>query len=272
MPKPPFVGALAWSCYALVVDSAVYSVRGRSLLRARPDAFLWLAVLSIFLWLPFEWYNQRLAAWYRAGMPAGLSRYLLLGWSYACIWPALFETADLLLAVAFRSTARPRPPAMPGLGPVLLVVAAGALCLGLPVVVPRLDMGEHLVPLTAVGFLLLLDPLNLVRGRSSLWLDWLTGDRARCAALAVSGAFCGLMAECLNYRADAKWHGISLLGADLKVFELPAAVYLVFPLFGLQSFAMHTLAADVLSLPPVNLAARAPRPEDSESCRPGRRG
>ena len=256
LPKPAFLGALAWSGYTLAADSAVYSIRGRSILRTRPEAFLWLAVLSLFLWLPFEWYNLRLAAWYWAGMPTGPLRYLLLGWAYACIWPAIFETADLLLATLFRLEPRQLTSESPRLGRLAAVVAVGALCLAFPVLLPRLDLGEHLFGLPSVGFLLLLDPLNLSHGRPSLWLDWRAGSRARTAALAVSGAYCGLMAECLNYWADAKWHGIASLGADFGVFELSALSYLAFPLFGLQSFAMHTFAAGVLNLPRVSLGPR----------------
>ena len=256
LPKPAFLGALAWSGFALAVDSAVYSIRGRSVLRTRPEAFLWLAVLSLILWLPFEWYNLRLAAWYWAGMPDGLLRYLLLGWVYACIWPAIFETADLLLATVFRLEPRPLAAESPRFGRVAAVVAGGALCLAFPVLLPRLDLGEHLFVLPSAGFLLLLDPLNLSQGRPSLWLDWRAGNRARIAALAVSGAFCGLMAECLNYWADAKWHGIASLGAGFGVFELPLLSYPAFPLFGLQSFAMHTFAAGLLNLPRVSLGLR----------------
>ena len=264
MPKPAFLGALAWSGYVLAVDSAVYSLRGRSILRTRPEAFLWLAVLSPFLWLPHEWYNLRLATWYWAGLPTGPSRYLLLGWIYACIWPAIFETADLLLATLFRLKPRPLPSESPRGGRVEAVVAAGTLCLALPALLPRLDLGEHLFALPSAGFLLLLDRLNLSQGRPSLWLEWRAGDRARCAALAVSGAFCGLMAECLNYWADAKWHGIASLGADLRVFELSVLSYLVFPMFGLQSFAMHTAAAGVLNLPRVDLGSRPFDSSDAE--------
>ena len=264
LPKPAFLGALAWSGYALAVDSAVYSLRGRSILRTRPEAFLWLAVLSPFLWLPFEWYNLRLAAWYWAGMPTGPSRYLLLGWIYACIWPAIFETADLLLATSFRFEPRPLPSESPRVGRVATVVAAGTLCLALPVLVPRLDLGEHLFALPSVGFLLLLDALNLSQGRPSLWLDWRARNRGRCAALAVSAAFCGLMAECLNFWADAKWHGIASLGADLGVFELSVLSYLAFPLFGLQSFAMYTFAAGVLNLPRADMGSRPPNFPDVE--------
>ena len=256
--KPPFLAALAWTGYVLTADSATYAVRGRSLLRSSPEGFLWLAVLSIFLWLPFEWYNQRLAAWYWAGLPAGPSRYLLLGWSHACIWPALYGTAELVGTIRPRDEALRDPSAIrpPRPGWLVLIAAFGAACLILPLVVPRLGAGEHMFALTGVGFLLLLDPLNLVRGRPSLLLDCLGNDWARCVALAASGWFCGLLADCLNYRAHAKWHSISSLGADFKFFELPVIAYLVFPFFGLQAFVMYELVAGTLKLPLATLPVR----------------
>lgn len=260
LPKPAFLSALAGSGYVLAVDSAVYSLRGRSILRTRAESFLWLAVLSLFLWLPFEWYNLRLAVWYWAGLPSGPVRYIPLGWVYACVWPAIFETADLLLATALRSVPRRAPCQIPPTGRVAAVVVVGMLCLTVPVTVPRLDMGEHLFVLAGVGFLLLLDPLNMHMGQQSLWQDWLAGDRARCAALAIAGAYCGLVAECLNYRADAKLYGIASLGADFRVFELPVGMYLALPLFGLQAFAMHTFSARLLHVPPVELPTAPARP------------
>ncbi len=253
-PKPVFLVPLAWSGYALAVDAGVYSIRGHSLLRSRPEAFVWLAALSIFLWMPFEWFNLRLAGWYHAGLPAGPFRYLLLGWSFTCIWPALFETADLILAVAARH-ARCRKRVRSARLPVRIwpAVLAGAVCLLAAPLVPRLDFGEHLLALTAVGFLLLLDPLNLRLGRSSLWRNWIAGHPSRIAALMLSGAFCGLQADLLNYGADAKWYFISRFGGDLRVFELPLAAYLVLPLFGLQAFAMYVFAASGLGLPLIEL-------------------
>ena len=263
--EPPFIGALAWTGYVLIADSAAYAVRGRSLLRSNPEGFLWLAVLSIFLWLPFEWYNERLAAWYWAGLPPGPSRYLLLGWSHACIWPALYGTADLVWAIRARDEAPKGRAAIraPQARWLILIAAVGAACLILPLVLPRLGAGEHLFALTGVGFLLLLDPLNLVIGRPSLLLDCLANDRSRSVALAVSGSFCGLMADCLNYRADAKWHSISSLGADFKFFELPVIAYLVFPFFGLQAFVIYEFVAGTLNMPVATLPVRQRRASES---------
>ena len=244
-----FLGATAWTGLILAVDSSVHALRGRSLIRSSPAAFAWLAVLSIFLWLPFEWYNLRLGGWYRSGLPAGPIRYLLLGWFAACIWPALFEMADLFAALASPEAAPKAKPMSVRPGSAAPVVTLGTACLAVPVLVPRLDLGEHMLPLVGVGFLLLLDPLNAVAGRPSLWSDWRSGNRVRMVATALSGGFCGLVADCLNHGAGAKWHSIYRAGPDLGVLELPLVGYLILPLFALQALALHAFAAGVLGLP-----------------------
>ena len=246
---PVFLGAIAWTGLILAVDSSVHALRGRSLIRSTPAAFAWLAMLSIFLWLPFEWYNLRLGGWYRSGLPPGPIRYLLLGWFSACIWPALFEMADLFAALAAPAATRQSRPMSVRPGRAATVVTVGAACLAVPVLVPRLDLGEHMLPLVGVGFLLLLDPLNAVAGRPSVWSDWRSGNRVRVVATALSGGFCGLLADCLNHGAGAKWHSIYRAGPDVGVLELPLVGYLVLPLFALQALALHAFAAGVLGLP-----------------------
>ena len=60
---------LVWTGYILAADAAVYSLRKRSLIRGEPDAFLWMAILSIFMWLIFEVYNRELLNWTYVGFP-----------------------------------------------------------------------------------------------------------------------------------------------------------------------------------------------------------
>ena len=253
---PPALGALGWTGYVAAADSAVFSLRGHSLIRSSPRGFVWLAALSIFLWLPFEWYNLLLAGWYRSGLPTGPARYLVLGWAFSCIWPVLFETADLFLAVMRRNF--PAVESASGLRPRVAVpmVAGGLVCLTLPLLVPRLDVGEHLLALTAIGFLLVLDPLNAARGDVSLWREWSNGGWALVSALAAAGLFCSLVADGLNYMADARWHSIASLGTGLKLFDLPLAAYIVCAAFGPQAFVMHVFATGTLNLPRASLPSR----------------
>ena len=252
--QPAFWKPLAASGYVLAVDAAVYAVRGRSMLRNQPDAFAWLAILSIFLWLPFEWYNLRLGSWYRAGLPSDPTRYLLLGWAFACIWPALFETADLFLATVLRSAARrtgerrSRRQAKAWLS-----AAAGVVCLAVPLLVPRLDLGEHLFGLTFVGTFLLLDPVNCRYGWPSIRGWWSAGRRNAISAIMLAGPICLLFATALNSASEARWYWISSFGGDARLLAVPLATYAVSPLFGPAGMALYVYAARRLGLATISL-------------------
>ncbi len=253
----PVCGLLAWSATIVAVDAAVMARLGRSLLRSQPERFVWLAVLSIFLWVPLEWYGQRLGAWYRAGLPLGPMRYVLLGWGSACIWPAIFELADLVLALGRRNPVVAESlPGRPDTRRVVLVIALGVVCLVLPLMVPRLDLGENLIMLPVLGFLLVLDPLNWIQGRPSLWSAWLAGRWDCIVALAVGGIVCGLLADSLNVPSDAGWYVVSPFGSEVRVFEMPLVGYFVLPVVAWQAFAMHAYAAGRFGLPIAGLTAR----------------
>ena len=249
--EPAWSGALAWSAYVLLADSAVFSLRGASLLRTRPDCFCWLAVLSIFLWLPFEWYNLQLAVWYRSGLPPGLGRYLVLGWSFACVWPALLETSDLLAAGFSRGCSRSEvSEGIPTRRTAWAATAAGSALLVVPLAVPRLDVGEHLMPLVPAGLLLLLDPWNSLRGRPGGGsVEWEGAARRPPWTLAVAAVVCGTLAAALNALGPARWHSLWSLGAEWRLAGLPVAAYAVLPLLGLCAHAMHAWASARTGIP-----------------------
>lgn len=260
-PPPVFWKPLAASGYVLAVDAAVYSIRGRSMLRSQADAFVWLAILSIFLWLPFEWYNLRLGVWYRSGLPVAPTRYLLLGWGFACIWPALFETADLFLTTALRSADRRagerRSRRQAKAGP---ATAAGVACLAAPLLVPRLDLGEHLFGLAFVGTFLLLDPVNCRHGWPSIRGWWNARRRNAVWAIMLASPVCLLFAAALNSASDVRWHWISSFGGDWRLLEVPLATYALSTLCGLPSIGLYVYATRRLGLPAISfegLSARA---------------
>src|SRR5579864_7191926 len=59
-PVATYFTPIAWTAYLMVVDAAVWSVRGQSRLRNEPRHFALTALLSVLLWLIFEAYNLRL--------------------------------------------------------------------------------------------------------------------------------------------------------------------------------------------------------------------
>ena len=100
-----------WTAYILLVDAWVLRRDGRSLLHDRPREAVFMATVSMPLWLLFEAYNVRLRNWAYFGVPepawvAGIA----YAWAFATIWPALFETAALLGAGPLPMPPRRYPP------------------------------------------------------------------------------------------------------------------------------------------------------------------
>src|SRR5439155_1847964 len=130
---------IVWSGYLMLVDGLVASLRGTSLLANYPRRFATLAVWSVPLWLIFEAYNLRLENWAYVGLPrspflAGLG----FVWSFATIWPAIFETAELFEALRpGRAPARaPSPRRAPGRATLLFLSLLGLVLLSVPLLLP----------------------------------------------------------------------------------------------------------------------------------------
>ena len=226
---------ICWTGFILFADSIVYRARGRSRIRSTPRDFAWLAVLSIPLWLVFEGYNQFIDNWYYTGLPENpLLRYFGYGWSFATIWPAIFEAADLIDVWAgwAGQAGWKHAPAYPA-RPASAAIIAGAFMLIVPFIVPH-DVAQYLAASVWLGFILLLDPINAKLGGRSL-----TRDCALTYDLLGSGLLCGLLWEFWNYWSGAKWHYTVPIMQSVKIFEMPLPGYLGFPAFALECFTMY---------------------------------
>lgn len=227
---------LAWTGYLLFLDALVESLQGKSRLREAPARLLCLAFWSVPLWLVFEAYNLRLANWTYVGLPG--SRVLCgigYAWSFATIWPAIYETADFLRALGLGGKAKRGvvfgPRARAGffsLG-LLLVVA--------PILLPP-RVGSYLFGAVWVGFVLLLDPINHRWGEHSLLRDLEQGSTCTFYPFLASGLVCGIVWEFWNYWAGAKWLYIFPIWQNAKIFEMPLPGFLGFPPFALECFVM----------------------------------
>jgi hypothetical protein len=243
-PVATFFTPIAWSAYILIVDAAVFSVTRRSRLRTAPLAMLRMAALSIPLWLIFEAYNWRLRNWTYEGVPnfwfAGMIGY---AWSFATITPAIFETADLIQALLpfreWRTIKISR-------GAQVALMVVGALCLVVPLVLPR-HIGAYLFALVWVGFIFLLDPINYLVGLPSFLGDFSEGLHTRFWSFLGAGWVCGWLWEFWNYWAEAKWHYIFPIFQQVKIFEMPAVGFLGFPAFALECFVMYVAALGALT-------------------------
>jgi hypothetical protein len=249
-----FFTPIVWTGYLLLADSLVCSLKGSSLIAESLRSFLGLACCSVPLWLVFEAYNLRLRNWAYVGLPQNpLLRGLGFTWSFATIWPAIFETADLVSALGLGQNKQRRlvPPlaqegakgrweaghAHPSSTHVTSLVL-GLACLTLPLVAPP-RLGGYLFGAVWVGFILLLDPINYSWGGYSLLRELEQGETGRLIAFLCSGLVCGILWEFWNYWASAKWLYVFPMWQNWKVFEMPAPGYLGFPPFALECFVMY---------------------------------
>ena len=244
---------IAWTGFIIFADTIVWRACGDSWIRSAPREFALLALVSIPLWVVFEGFNLFIDNWNYTGLPENFwLRQFGYAWSFATIWPALFEAADLI-AVGRGSRARravqadlggktaslltslPGPPGLPGL---LASVAVGAAMLATPFVVSPATARYMAAPVW-LGFIFLLDPINARLGGESLWADWRARRHDRLINLSLSGILCGVLWEFWNYWAHAKWHYTVPIMERWKIFEMPVPGYLGFPAFALECFTMY---------------------------------
>ncbi len=233
-----FITPIAWTGYLLLADAAVWSLEGESRLGKTPSHFLALAFWSVPLWLVFEAYNLRLENWTYVGLPDSLLvRCVGSVWSFATIWPAIFETADFVKALGFFRPQAPRRLRL-SFSAHLGILLVGLVFVTVPVLVPA-SAGRYLFGAVWMGFILLLDPLNYYAKGRSLLRDLETGSTSTVYSLLMSGLICGILWEFWNYGAAAKWVYVFPILQVWKIFAMPLPGYLGFPAFALECFVMY---------------------------------
>jgi hypothetical protein len=238
---------ICWTGFILFADSVVYRARGRSWIRSAPREFALLALVSIPLWLVFEFYNLFLDNWNYSGLPENYwLRMFGYGWAFATITPAIFEGAELMGLLwrvpgssAESHRTKPAEAGFDSRGP--LEIAAGVLMLIVPFVAPP-GAARYLAAPVFLGFIFLLDPINRRLGAEAL-------DQRRLYNLLASGLLCGVLWEFWNYWAGAKWHYTVPILERLKIFEMPLPGYFGFPPFAVECFVMYVFLRALVAGP-----------------------
>jgi hypothetical protein len=244
--------SIAWTGYVLFVDGVVWMRRGRSWVSDSPRELALLALVSIPLWLVFEFYNLFIRNWHYIHLPENpILRAVGFGWSFSTIWPAILITAEMIgslrdgpsapgatpeFSTSLRSAGRGGRPTQ------TIIVAVGAALLAWPLARPS----PYLAAPLWLGFVLLLDPINARWGEESFLREFQRGGRDRAINLALSGLLCGVLWEFWNYWARAKWIYTVPIMEEVRIFEMPLAGYLGFPAFALECFTMYVFVRHLL--------------------------
>jgi hypothetical protein len=243
---------IAWTGFILFADGIVWRARRNSWIRSSPREFIFLAIGSIPLWLVFEFYNLFIQNWHYVGLPENPAlRYFGYAWSFATIWPAIFEAAELIAVLRGRTrrgppwTLKPRRVSTARVKFLTrLSIAFGAALLIWPLAWPS----RYLAAPVWLGFIFLLDPINARLGGESIVRDLVVrGDANRLVNLGLSGFLCGILWEFWNYWSRAKWHYTVPIMEQLKIFEMPVPGYLGFPAFAVECFTMYVFLRTVVS-------------------------
>jgi hypothetical protein len=249
--RQPFVAQwftpIVWTGYVLFADALALRLRGHSLIHDRPREALMLAWISAGCWLLFEAYNVRLQNWTYVGVSEHpVERGWAYLWAFATIMPGMFETADVLEGLGFLRNVRAKPRALsPALLAAMFVV--GLTFVTVPPLLP-VHVARYTFGFVWVGFILLLEPLNVQLGVESPLGEWARGDPRPALRLLAAGMVAGFLWEFWNYWATSGWRYAVPWPLDFGVyyFRMPVLGLLGFPPFAWECWAMFQLLKQVL--------------------------
>ncbi len=226
---------LAWWSFILILDGLNFRLRGSSPLSDSPAIFLFKALFSVFVWNAFELFNLRLQNWSYHDLPKALpERWLGYFIAFASVIPALEELALLIgpmMTNRFRLfRIRVSPPLLRG------SFFFGLLSLALSLLLPGIFF-----PLVWLGFIFLLEPLNVRLNNRSMISELERNDWRGFWSWVIAGLAAGLFWEFFNFWAVSRWkYDLPVLNFG-RVFEMPILGYSGFLPFALEIFAVLQL-------------------------------
>ena len=233
---------IIWWCYIIFLDGLITLRTGSSSIRRRPGLFAIACLVSVGLWLYFDWINFLfgLLNWKYIGLPDnrildGTGRVI----AFATVFPGMFLTAEALRSFGIfknQCGAGGRVPV-----PVYLLLMFFGL---LSTFAPFLAGENWMTILVWPSLILLLDPINLYLGRPSIFGQWQRGQYQWTCQLMLGGLICGFLWEFWNYWAWAKWeYNLPFLGPFndgriIQWFEMPLPGLIGFPPFAIECWCM----------------------------------
>lgn len=228
---------IIWFGYIFLVDAAVFSLSGESLITKRPRIFILLLAVSAVIWWSFEFIGYIIRNWHYSGIEgfgSTAEKLAFAALSFSTVVPAVFETVLLLKTVHLFDRIKLKESHKISREMLYLMVFAGVLSFAAPLLYP-----QFFYPMIWASFFLILDPINHMNGRPSI-ISHLR-DRKLSVPLSVffGATICGFLWEFWNYWAIPKWHYTIPFLDFFRIFEMPVLGYLGYGPFGLELFAMY---------------------------------
>lgn len=226
----------AWWSFILVVDSLNFRRRKASPLSESTKSFLFLAFISVFVWLIFELFNLRLKNWSYHDLPSSIfERWLGYFIAFASVIPAMREISFFVEGFFKKKRLalfRMKP------SPIFLrlCVFLGVLSIFLSLSWPRLFF-----PLVWLCFIFLLEPLNFWLENKTFLADLERREWTRLWSWISAGLVAGFFWELWNFWAGSRWEYSLPYLNFWRVFQMPVLGFTGFLPFALEIFAFYQL-------------------------------
>lgn len=237
-PFQYFFYLAAWWSYIIFIDG-ILATRTKGFITLNKTLPVVIIISSAF-WCIFELINLRIENWFYINLPTNdFQRWIGYLLAYGTVIPAIYLTKELFCRLLGEIKVKPfywpRYPRH--------AISAGFVALGVMLAFP-----DYWFPLTWVFPALILDGYNYRKGYPSFIRDWEEGSAKRLVTTLLSGLVCGALWETWNFWSISKWIYTVPFFENLKIFEMPVAGYLGFPVFALEVIAFVNLlyGADVL--------------------------
>jgi len=226
----------AWWPFILIVDSINFRSGGASLFTRPERDVLFMAAVSVSIWLIFELFNLRLRNWSYHELPQSLwQRWLGYFTAFASVVPALAVLAEFFQQSPVVQKL-PFPRIKPSSPLLRLSSLLGVMFLALTLIWPRLFF-----PCVWLCFIFLLEPLQFRLGNPSLLSDLEHRDGIRFWSWVAAGTAAGFIWEFFNFWAGSHWEYSIPYFEFGHIFQMPVLGYLGFIPFALEVLVIYGL-------------------------------
>lgn len=225
----------AWWSFILSVDSLNFRFSKSSPLSQSLKNFLFVAFISVFVWLIFELFNLRLKNWHYRSLPSNYGeRWLGYFIAFSSVMPAMLEVSFLARKIFRKNYSLFQTRVSPLF--LKLSVSLGILSIFLGLGWPRIFF-----PLVWLCFIFLLEPFNYWLKNKTFLADLEKGEWRNIFSWLLAGLTAGFLWEFWNFWAGSHWEYSLPYLNFWRIFQMPIFGYSGFLPFALEIFAFGEL-------------------------------